>query len=85
MGHIFILSYAPLCIKVAVFGYKNGVEIVNYLPDLHPYCLKINRVLYNILLYGLLKGFYKILISCEVIVLAILTLHQALFGYKNGV
>jgi hypothetical protein len=55
------------------------------LPDLHPYCLKIDRVLNNILLYGLLKGFYKILISCEVRALAILTLNQAVFGYKNGV
>jgi hypothetical protein len=58
---------------------------VYYRSHFYPYCFKIGRMLKHILLYGVLKGFYKLFISCEVIALAIDTLNQAVFGCTKGI
>jgi hypothetical protein len=55
------------------------------LPHFHPYCLKIDRGLNIVLLYGILKGFCKLFLISVVIAFAKATLNQAVFGCNKGI
>jgi hypothetical protein len=66
-------------------GRKKCIKTVGKYPYSIYFWLQIDRRLNIILLYGILKGFYKHFISCEVIALAIATLNQDIFGYNKGI
>jgi hypothetical protein len=63
---------------------KNDIENVGKYPYNIFFWLVIDRMLNIILPYGVLKGFYKLFISYEVIALAIDTLNQVILGCKTG-